>query len=160
MTNLKPRVTEDRPWIRPQTAECFAAVMLAGVRDKAGKPLINHCIRVANTAPIGLQIPALLHDVAEDAMPGNEAAVLEKIRIFFGDDVAEIVDCLTRRKGEQYHDFIRRCAKNEGARLIKIADLSDNLSAERKASCSESLEIRYRKALEFLQERDGAEIER
>lgn len=67
-----------------------------------------------------------LHDVVEDC--GVE---LDSIRDMFGDKVADGVDAITRRQGESYMNFIRRCGENHIARKVKLADLEDNLDIMR-----------------------------
>jgi hypothetical protein len=72
------------------------------------------------------RIAAVLHDVVEDA-----PVPLSAIRIGYGDDVADAVDALTRRDGEDYDSFIERCGANEIARVVKLADLDDNSDLSR-----------------------------
>lgn len=93
-----------------------------GQTDKGGVAYILHPLRVmASLTDAEYQIAAVLHDVVEDA--GIE---LSLIRHWFGDDVADAVDALSRREGESYGAFIERCAENEIARDVKWFDLCDN----------------------------------
>ena len=94
-----------------------------------------------------LLIAAILHDTVEDTF-----VTLELIREMFGDKVATIVDCVTRRglgKGETketYRDFLYRCKADPGARLIKIKDLHHNSSRTHKIAASKS---KWRAKLEY-----------
>lgn len=96
--------------------------------DKGGAPYIHHVLRVANQmSDTSSTIAALLHDVVEDGDWTCEQLADKG----FAQDVVEAVDCLTRREGEDYKDFIQRCAKNPIAVSVKIADLRDNLNPSR-----------------------------
>lgn len=111
------------------------AVLLAvqsheGQTRKDGSPYILHPLRVmhafhALTGHQGstLRVAAVLHDVVEDC-----GVHLSTIGADFGPEVAEVVDRLTRREGEIYADYIVRCAANDMARRVKIADVEDNLN--------------------------------
>lgn len=80
-------------------------------------------------------------------------------------DVANAVHALTRQDWinttsrpmgwkEPYFDFVKRSAANPIARIVKIADLRDNLSAKRMAVLPEKeregMTERYLKALRML----------
>jgi len=69
----------------------------------------------------------VLHDVVEDT-----DWTLEQLRDEgFSDDVLLAVDCLTRREGESYDEFVTRAQANPIARQVKIADLEDNMNVKR-----------------------------
>lgn len=70
---------------------------------------------------------AILHDAVED---GGELFAIE-IHKHFGDDMLSLVESLTRRKGESYSIYVRRCAIDVDARLIKECDLDDHLDFDR-----------------------------
>lgn len=98
-----------------------------GQFDKGGQPYILHPERLARVVPKGpCQVVALLHDVIEDG-----GVPLSHIASEFGKDIAMAVDCLSRRRGETYDDFIDRCAANDMARVVKLADLYDNMDVSR-----------------------------
>jgi (p)ppGpp synthase/HD superfamily hydrolase len=95
------------------------------------------------------RIAAVLHDLVEDTEWTLEALRAEG----FGDAVVDAIDGLTRRDGEVYLDFCRRAGTNEIARVVKLADLEDNLDPARIAALPEenhSLTDRYRKARAIL----------
>jgi (p)ppGpp synthase/HD superfamily hydrolase len=92
--------------------------------DKAGKKYFNHPLRVAEKVKSYGElyyVAAILHDCVEDT-----SITLKDIIYYFGEDVGEIVDCISRRNGEKYMDFVDRCKKNEIAKIIKLADIEDN----------------------------------
>jgi (p)ppGpp synthase/HD superfamily hydrolase len=109
--------------------------------DKQGHPYLMHLIRVAGRGRNKLEMTVgLLHDVVEDT-----PLQLNYIRLRFGDEVADAVDHLTRREGEEYGDFIERCAQNETAEFVKLHDIIDHLRGEDAANLSDSLRGRYRR---------------
>lgn len=114
---------------RLAAAVALAAQCHTGQVDKAGQPYILHPLRVM--LRLGREeerIAAVLHDTVEDC--GLEVGL---IRHRFGAVVAEAVDALSRREGENYGDFIERCGANPLARKVKIADVQDNLDPSRIA---------------------------
>ena len=50
----------------------------------------------------------------------------------FSENIIEAVNCLTRRKGEDYDAYISRVLKNSIAIVVKIADLNDHLTESKK----------------------------
>ena len=126
----------------------------AGQVDKAGEPYINHPWRVASKLSGDEGIVALLHDVVEDS-----EWTLDRLRAEgFSETVLDAIDAVTRRKGEDYFDFIRRARDNEIGRVVKIHDLFDNLAPERLAKLSPAdrakAEHKYYEALSVLKIRD------
>ena len=113
--------------------------------DKNGEPYILHPLRVMMNVSRPLQVIAVLHDVVED----SDSYGLGDVLALFGEDVRDAVDALTRREGERYEDFIRRCKANRAARHVKIADIRDNLRPG-----AEYLRNRYEAALAVLMEED------
>lgn len=92
------------------------------------EPFILHPVRVMLGVRSGTaQIVALLHDVVEDS-PVTLRDLADK---GFDQSVVDAVDCLTRRSGEPYADYIRRVAANDLAREVKLSDLADNLANNR-----------------------------
>lgn len=100
--------------------------------DKAGQLYILHPLRVLQhvqrwNGPPDAQIAAVLHDVVEDTawtLAGLAAAG-------FSPAVVAAVDALTRRPAENYLAFVQRAARNPIARMVKRADLLDNLDITR-----------------------------
>lgn len=69
-----------------------------------------------------------------------------KRQTFFGKEVADVVEVLTHKLGESYHDYIVRVKTNPVATNVKIADISDNLSDSPSAHAIE----KSAKALDYL----------
>lgn len=144
------------------------------VRDKNGVSQFYHCERVATLAgywmvhliqvenDFGLHdvivtnpknsreayfatLVGLLHDAVEEGCCTQE--FIEKL---VGPYVARSVDAITRRDGETYKDYIRRCSKNRLAAIIKMVDIMDNLSPARICENTDSLSERYFWALRYL----------
>ena len=132
-----------------EDAIILAANAHRGQKDKLGKPYLLHSLRVmlkqeGETA----QMAAVLHDVIEDT-----AVTLADLRAAgFSEEVCTAVDCLTRREGEPYEEFIRRVARNPIARRIKLADLEDNMDPRRRVAGDreEQRQARYQAARETL----------
>ena len=100
----------------------------AGQTDKAGAPYLAHVLRVVYASPAGdAAIVAMLHDVVEDSPWTIEQLAAEG----FSPDIVEAVDAMTRREGEDYFDFVGRAAANPLARIVKRADLLDNMDRTR-----------------------------
>jgi len=119
-------------------------------RKYSGDPYIVHPFRVM-LALAGesteVRCAAVLHDVVEDT-----SVTLHGIRVQFGEQIAQLVDAVSRRKDETYAEFIdRSIAAGPDAVKIKIADIRDNMAdgpeghAGRKPG-------RYQKALAKLLE--------
>ncbi len=116
-------------------------------------PYFVHLVRVAlRVAGLWYSdeaiIVALLHDVLEDT-----DATRSEIRFRFGALVSSAVLALTRDKDTPYKDYIRSLAGHPVARIVKIADLQDNLYHCMLNSVPEdkkSLTSRYVWALEYL----------
>jgi GTP pyrophosphokinase len=112
-----------------ERAIALAVKAHTGQTRKDGSSYILHPLRVmhAFARVVGhegqvLRTAAVLHDVCEDCGVSNDSIVAA-----FGSDVGKVVDRLTRRPGELYADYVVRAAADNSARLIKIADVEDNL---------------------------------
>mgnify|MGYP002397387168 CR=1 FL=1 len=98
-------------------------------QDRNGDHYIFHPMAVMQPFRFsGLEycIAAVLHDVVEDS-----TVTIEEIGEKFGKEIQDIVDSLTRRDRETYHEFIARCGTNPKATLIKLSDIKDNTSPQR-----------------------------
>lgn len=100
-------------------------------KDKAGMPYIEHPKRVsARCVTEEEKAVALLHDTMEDCGMTSEC-----LRAFgFGEEIIEAVVSVTRRKHEDYFDFVRRAGRNRIGRVVKMHDLEDNLDMMRFVS--------------------------
>lgn len=132
-----------------------AAITLAcrihtGQVDKSGKPYILHPLRLMlKFETLDEQIVSVLHDVVED---GN--VTLDELRqLGLCEHVIHAIDCLSKRSGEAYEDFIARIRPDELARKVKIEDIRDNLNLTRLPTLeAKDLEriTKYHKALRYL----------
>jgi (p)ppGpp synthase/HD superfamily hydrolase len=118
--------------------------------DKQGQPYILHVLRVmfaVSEHGHAAMTAAVLHDTVEDC--NADLAEVEKL---FGREVADAVDAVSRRQAETYEEFIERCSGDRIGRLVKVADIRDNLSRIAQLSSGDRvrLEVRYRTALEAL----------
>jgi len=111
-----------------ERAILIAAQAHLGQRDKAGAAYILHPLRMMmRMESEAAMIAAVLHDVVEDS-----DWTLEQLRgEGFSEEILQAVDCLTRRDGETYEEFVARAQANAIARQVKIADLEDNMNVKR-----------------------------
>ncbi len=99
-----------------------------GAVDKGGAPYILHPLRLMlQMETTAEQIVAVLHDVVEDSHWSIEKLRQEQ----FEDDILNAIDCLTKRPAESYDKFIDRLKSNPIAKVVKIADLKDNMDISR-----------------------------
>jgi len=120
-----------------------------GQTDKAGKPYILHIFQVmAKGRSEDEKITALLHDIIEDS-----AWTLEKLEAEgFSHKIIEALDCLTKREGESYEEFIKRVKSNPLAIKVKINDLEDNMDIRRLSQVSDKDAERLNKYLRAYRE--------
>ena len=120
----------------------------AGQKDKAGQDYITHPIRVAERCDDPLaKIVALLHDTIEDSNVTADYLRKEGFR----EEIVEAVLAVTRREGEDYDDYVRRAAQNELSRMVKRADLEDNMDIRRLPELTDRDVERLRKYLRAWQ---------
>ena len=135
-SHMAERATEDE-MSRIRAAYELAAEAHSKQRRKSGEPYITHPIAVAAIVAEELElgdnpvISAFLHDVVEDT-----PYTVEDIRSRFGDDVAFLVDTVTKRKKDSYEhskqvDNYRQILESVHydirALLIKLADRLHNM---------------------------------
>ena len=121
-----------------------------GQTDKAGKPYIEHPLRVMNQVESEEEkIVAVLHDIVED----TDISLDDLRSEGFSEEVVSAVECLTKQDGENYDSYIERISFNPLAVKIKLADLEDNRDLTRLPEVTdkdlERIE-KYDKALEKL----------
>lgn len=114
-------------------AVALAARVHRDHRDKAGQPYILHPLRVMlRQHDEAAQIVAVLHDVLED----SEITADDLRTEGYTEEVILALETLTKRKGEDYDDFIERVATSPLARRVKLADLEDNMNVYRLTKVS------------------------
>jgi len=102
--------------------------------DKAGQPYVLHPLRLMmRMESLEQRLTAVLHDVVEDSSWTFEQLAAEG----FAPAVVDAVAHLTRGEGESYEDFARRAGEHPIARVVKLADLEDNMNVLRLGSLGE-----------------------
>lgn len=99
-----------------------------GQTDKYGAPYIGHVMRVMNYGKtLDEKIVGVLHDVVEDCPQWT----FERLAKEGFSDYIFALDCLTKRPGEGYDDFVLRTEKSPLAIAVKLNDLRDNMDIRR-----------------------------
>ena len=113
-----------------------------GQKDKNGKPYILHPISVMGKVETETEkTVAVLHDVVED----TDWTFDDLKKEGFPQEIISAVDCVTKRDGEAYEDFVSRSARNPIARRVKLADLEDNMDVRRMPAPTDKDVERLRK---------------
>ena len=133
---MKPRITPEELQ-RLRDAFEFAKMAHSEQKRKTGEPYILHPIAVATIVAeellmeANVVMAAFLHDVVEDT-----SYSLEDIRMRFGDDVAFLVDVVTKKKKQKYDEskqvdnyrqMLNSIQYDIRALLIKLADRMHNM---------------------------------
>jgi (p)ppGpp synthase/HD superfamily hydrolase len=114
----------------------------AGQQDKAGAPYLLHVLRVMmRLNNMDEKIVALLHDVVED----SEVTFEELANEGFPKKILKAVELLTKTENKPYEDYIQEIKKNELARVVKLADLKDNMNISRLKNLTEQDKLRIKK---------------
>jgi len=105
-----------------------------GKQDRYGAPFILHPLRVmGRVSTAEAQTVAVLHDVVEDTRWTFEDLEAEG----FPPRIIEALKRVTKQEGEEYEQFVRRSASNPLARIVRLADLEDNMDISRMPHVSE-----------------------
>lgn len=106
----------------------IAAREHAGDTDKGGDPYLFHPLRLmfAVSTPAE-KMAAVLHDVVEDTPVTLDDLKNEGFPV----EVVVAVEALTKRTGETRVDAATRAAANPIARVVKLADVTDNMDLGR-----------------------------
>ena len=105
-----------------------------GQKEKAGQPYVLHVLRVMFRCETEIErIVAVLHDVVEDT--GRSFDDLR--RLSYSEEILAALECVTKREGESYEQFVERAAQNPVARRVKLADLEDNMDLRRLPAVSQ-----------------------
>lgn len=136
--------------------------------DKNNIPYMYHIYGVLNRLTnysYTVRIVGILHDILED----TEVTIGVLGQTFNDQIIIEAIESVTRLDGENYFDYIRRAKRNKIGKIVKKADLQDNLyrcklwielrrdkdSHETLYKDFKSLIKRYTKALEILGENEN-----
>lgn len=121
-----------------------------GQVDKAGEDYIKHPEKVASFVETDEEkAVAYLHDVIED----TELTLEDLHEYEFSKEVIEAVDIITKKKGEDYRNYLNSVKKNKLARAVKLADLRHNSDLTRLTKVTEKdieRKEKYQKAIDFL----------
>ena len=123
----------------------IAAAAHAGQVDKAGAPYILHPLRVMMSVRAPHErMAAVLHDVVED----TSITLADLEAEGFPREVIDAIGALTKSKGESRIDAARRAAAHPIARVVKLADVADNMDLTRIPNPTESDHARLRQYAE------------
>jgi (p)ppGpp synthase/HD superfamily hydrolase len=112
----------------------IAARAHTGQVDKAGAPYVFHPLRLMLAVRTPLErMVAVLHDVVEDTV----LTLVDLRDAGFPPEVLDAVEALTKRKGESRLEAALRAVKNPIARVVKLADVTDNMDLSRISNPSE-----------------------
>jgi len=107
-----------------EQAISIASLAHAGQLDKGGEPYILHPLRVMmKLKDRKHRIVAVLHDIIED----TDITDQDLLDYGLGHELVNHVLTLTRRKDENYDEYINRICYDELAMRVKLADLEDNM---------------------------------
>jgi|ERR1051325_6374190 (p)ppGpp synthase/HD superfamily hydrolase len=104
-----------------------------GQPAKDAYPYILHPMRVMlRLETESERIVGVLHDVVEDTKGKPNQITLDDLRrMGYSEEVVQAMDCVTKREGETYEQFIARSKTNSIAKRVKLADLEDNMDIRR-----------------------------
>ena len=150
---------------RLEIDKCYQIMRRAhyGQVDKAGKEYIWHPLIVAHNVYLYFTkyldedeyiisiCCAYLHDVIEDTNYTQQKLLNEGVPF----EIVNRVQILTRREGESYMNFIRRCGNDKITRIVKMCDLKHNMDLTRlnKIKDEDIQRIKkYHKAYKYLED--------
>lgn len=109
----------------------IAARAHAGQVDKAGVPYLFHPLRLMlSVSTPEERMAAVLHDVVEDTPVTLDDLRAERFPV----RVIEAIQALTKLPGETRLEAARRAAQHPIARVVKLADVKDNMDLRRIAT--------------------------
>ena len=121
-----------------------------GQYDKAGVDYIEHPLFVASLVDTQEEkAVALLHDVLEDSPYTAEELILAGLP----ETVVSAVQILTKKKGQDYQQYLELVKSSPIARRVKLADLKHNSDLTRLATITEKDRERlekYKKTIDYL----------
>lgn len=111
-----------------EQAISLAAKQHEGQVDKANAPYILHPLRVMLNVPtIEHKIVAVLHDILED----TETTIEDLYQFGFQEHIIDAIVALTKKQGETRLEAAQRARQNPIARVVKLADINDNMDLSR-----------------------------
>lgn len=136
----------------------FATYKHAEQLDKLGSPYIYHPLRVMLDETLTTETQkcvAICHDLLED----TTTTIEELHKIGMSDDMITVIVALTHLENEPNTTYWQRILDEPSgdARLVKIADIKDNLSESRMSQLPEEVQTRlkekYNRALQYLDQK-------
>lgn len=136
----------------------FATYKHAEQLDKLGSPYIYHPLRVMLDESLTTETQkcvAICHDLLED----TTTTIEELHKIGMSDDMITVIVALTHLENEPNTTYWQRILDEPSgdARLVKIADIKDNLSESRMSHLPEEVQTRlkekYNRALQYLDQK-------
>lgn len=125
-----------------------------GQRDRNGQPYILHPLRMMFRLETDTErIVGVLHDVIEDTSYTED----DLRQTGYSEEILQALNCVTRREGEPYEEFVLRARANPIGRRVKLADTEDNMDLRRMDEITpQDMErlARYRKAWAVLKPSD------
>ena len=129
--------------------------------DKGGLPYVIHLLKVySGVSDYKEKVCALLHDVIED----TDVTCEDLRKIGYDEEIINVLTILTKKKGEDYRDYIERIidSGNIHAMNIKIADLRHNMDLSRIKNpstndyerISKRYEPAYQRIMNYLNEKE------
>jgi (p)ppGpp synthase/HD superfamily hydrolase len=107
-----------------ESAIRLAAKVHKGQVDRFGKPYILHVMRVMMRGhDLEEQVLGALHDVLER----STLTMADLQKKDFQPRVLKALDCITRRKDEDYDGYIERVMEDGLAMRVKLHDLADKM---------------------------------
>ncbi len=128
----------------------IAVLAHKGQTDKEGQPYILHPLRMMfNVKMDEEKMAAVMHDVVEE-----RDWTLDQLKVEgFSENEIEAIDRLIRKESDSYERFIEIAGGNPISRIVKIADLTDNMDLSRINNLREKDFLRlkkYKKAMTYL----------
>jgi guanosine-3',5'-bis(diphosphate) 3'-pyrophosphohydrolase len=151
---VSPHTTE-----RLRQAYEFAAASHRGQVRPAGEPYVKHLLEVLEILIAGAGIrdertllTAILHDVVEDT-----DRTLAEVRSRFGDEIADLVEWLTKPDSEPEHasvvrrSYLNRFEQAPGAAVdVKLADRLSNVQRLDTHPSADKQRLYYRETIENI----------
>ena len=113
-----------------------------GQFDKGGQPYIGHPLRIMEKMTLeDEKIVAVLHDIVED----TDITLQNLTEMGYSAMIVNAIDCLSKRNGESYDDFIERTLTDTLACIVKLGDIEDNMDLSRLNTITAKDKARYNK---------------
>lgn len=148
MNNLRSKFKDEFDTLKElpdyERADVIVEAMFKGVKDKEGKPYIEHLRFVSDAQPTeDGKIVGLLHDLIED----TDTSVFELQQVGFSDRILYSLLLLSKTEGTTYTEYIDKIilSNDEVAIRVKEADMRNNMDPERIAKLSPEYQEKFNK---------------